>query len=149
MVINGLYVHAPFLTRESQGKGGGGGGLVWCIPAAVAEVVPVGSETSWAPLVARSRAVESRQNQPPASQTADGKTNNRLCRFSKWRFALFPNGTRFHYLKRKFYRFNCGFRSACWKALCEICFFWQRYASLLLGFFDLDWIIGPTWTQPR
>ena len=34
--------------------------------------------------VARSRAVESRQNQPPASQTADGKTNSRLCRFSKW-----------------------------------------------------------------
>ena len=59
----------------------------WYTPA-VAEVVPVGSETSWAPLPELPELpdpeVESRQNQPPASQTADGKTNNRLCRFSKW-----------------------------------------------------------------
>ena len=64
-------------AREREEEEGG-----WYTPAAVAEVVPVGSETSWAPLP--DPEGESRQNQPPASQTADGKTNNRLCRFSKW-----------------------------------------------------------------
>ena len=51
-------------AREREEEEGG-----WYTLAAVAEVVPVGSETSWAPFVARARAVESRQNQPLASQT--------------------------------------------------------------------------------
>ena len=56
--------------------------MVWCIPAAVAEVVPVGSETSWAPLVARvarvatvARSRAGVASEPTASQP-DGRREN-------------------------------------------------------------------------
>ena len=118
---------------------------MWCIPAAVAEVVPVGSETSWAPLPELPELPDPepwsrvRTNRQPARrQTGKPITD----------FADSLNGDLLYFQISQSFIILVSDQPA-GKLYVRYVFFWQRYAWLLLGFFDLDWIIGPTWTQPR